>query len=183
MYYNAKTIIQKGIRLWTTLILKKMKRISLFIWVELRNRFPDGSKRSFKKKLRKRSREIWNKKKGTINMEDFGLSVIEVLATNANTDIAEIKKMLVRTTFRECKNGKRMCIPMTSYKPLIVHFDTLLRELYIEDAKSFIERLDASEKVYIEEIYTFLIEHFHNLNENETMWKILILMERGCVRG
>ena len=116
-------------------------------------------------------------------MEDFGLSVIEVLATNANTDIAEIKKMLVRTALRDCKTNKRMRVPMSLYKPLIVHFDTLLRELYIEDAKSFIERLDRSEKVYTEEVYTFLIEHFHELNENETIWKILILMERGCGRG
>lgn len=86
-------------------------------------------------------------------MEDFGLSIIEVLATDANTDIAEIKKMLVRTALRDCKTNKRMCIPMSLYKPLIVHFDTLLRELYIEDAKSFIERLDTSEKVYTEEVY------------------------------
>lgn len=116
-------------------------------------------------------------------MEDFGLSVIEVLATNANTDIAEIKKMLVRTALRECKNRKRMCIPMTSYKPLIVHFDTLLRELYIEDAKPFIERLDDAEKVYIEEIYTFIIEHFHELNYDETVWKIMVILERECDRG
>lgn len=111
-------------------------------------------------------------------MEDFGLSVIEVLATNANTDIAEIKKMLVRTALRDCKTNKRMCIPMSLYKPLIVHFDTLLRELYIDDSKSFIERLDTSEKVYTEEVYTFLIEHFHKLNENEIMWKIMVILEQ-----
>lgn len=116
-------------------------------------------------------------------MEDFGLSIIEVLACNAQTDATEIKKMLVRTALRECKNGKRMCVPMASYKPLIVHFDTLVRELYVDDAKAFIERLDRSEKVYTEEVYTFLIEHFHELNNDVTMWKILILMERGCGRG
>lgn len=116
-------------------------------------------------------------------MENFSLSILEVLATDAQTNIAEIKKMLVRTVLRDCKTNKRMCIPMSLYKPLIVHFDTLLRELYIEDAKSFIERLDTSEKVYTEEVYTFLIEHFHELNNDVTMWKILILMERGCGRG
>ena len=117
-------------------------------------------------------------------MENFSLSILEVLATDAQTNIAEIKKMLVRTVLRDCKTNKRMCIPMSLYKPLIVHFDTLLRELYIEDAKSFIERLDDAEKVYADEIYSFLIEHFHELNNNETMWKILILMEKcGSVRG
>ena len=117
-------------------------------------------------------------------MEDFGLSVIEVLATNANTDIAEIKKMLVRTALRDCKTNKRMCIPMSLYKPLIVHFDTLLRELYIDDSKAILERLDASEKVYADEIYSFLIEHFHELNENETIWKILLILEQcGSGRG
>lgn len=117
-------------------------------------------------------------------MEDFGLSIIEVLACNAQTDATEIKKMLVRTALRDCKTNKRMCIPMSLYKPLIVHFDTLLRELYIEDAKFFIERLDASEKVYIEEIYTFLIEHFHELNNDVTVWKILLILEQcGSGRG
>lgn len=116
-------------------------------------------------------------------MEDFGLSIIEVLACNAQMNATEIKKMLIRTALRECKNNKRMCIPMSLYKPLTVHFDTLLRELYIEDAKPILERLDRSEKVYADEIYTFIMEHFHELNRNETMWKILILIERGCVRG
>lgn len=54
----------------------------------------------------------------------------------------------------------------------------------IEDAKSFIERLDDAEKVYTEEIYTFIIEHFHELNNNETMWKILLVLEQcGSGRG
>ena len=117
-------------------------------------------------------------------MENFSLSILEVLATDAQTNIAEIKKMLVRTALRECKTSKRMRVPMSLYKPLIVHFDTLLRELYIEDAKSFIERLDDAEKVYTEEIYTFIIEHFHELNNNETMWKILLVLEQcGSGRG
>lgn len=117
-------------------------------------------------------------------MEDFSLSVIEVLATNAQTDVTEIKKMLVRTALRECKTSKRMRVPMSHYKPLIVHFDTLLRELYIEDAKSFIERLDDAEKVYTEEIYTFIIEHFHQLHEDVTVWKILLILEQcGSGRG
>ena len=117
-------------------------------------------------------------------MGDFSLSLIEVFASNANTDTVEIKKMLVRTALRECKTSKRMYVPMSLYKPLIVHFDTLLRELYIEDAKPILERLDRSEKVYIEEIYTFIIEHFHELNENETIWKILLILEQcGSVRG
>lgn len=117
-------------------------------------------------------------------MENFSLSLIEILACNAQTDIVEVKKMLVRTALRECKNNKRMCIPMNLYKPLIVHFDTLLRELYTEDAKSFIERLDRSEKVYFDEIYTFIIEHFHELNENETVWKIMVILEQcGSGRG
>ncbi len=117
-------------------------------------------------------------------MEDFSLSLMEVLASNANTDTVEIKKMLVRTALRECKNGKRMCVPMTSYKPLICHFDTLLRELYIEDAKPILERLDRSEKVYFNEIYTFIIEHFHELSKDETVWKIMLVLEnRGSVRG
>ena len=117
-------------------------------------------------------------------MGDFSLSLIEVFASNANTDTVEIKKMLVRTALRECKTSKRMYVPMSLYKPLIVHFDTLLRELYIEDAKPILERLDRSEKVYIEEIYTFIIEHFHELSKDETVWKIMLVLEnRGSVRG
>ena len=61
-------------------------------------------------------------------MENFSLSLIEVLATNAQTDSIEIKKMLIRTALRECKTSKRMRVPMSLYKPLIVHFDT--KELY-----------------------------------------------------
>ena len=77
-----------------------------------------------------------------------------------------------------------MCIPESFYKPLIVHFDTLVRELYIEDSTPFLERLNASEKVYIEEIYTFIIEHFHELSKDETVWKIMLVLEnRGSVRG
>lgn len=113
--------------------------------------------------------------------DNFSLSVLEILATDSG-DLEGVKKQLLRSLVRG-KKKKEMCIPESFYKPLIVHFDTLLRELYMEDAKSFIERLDDAEKVYIEEIYTFLIEHFHELNENETIWKILILMERGCGRG
>lgn len=114
--------------------------------------------------------------------DNFRLSVLEILSSNSD-DLEGIKRQLVRSLIRG-KKKKEMCIPESFYKPLIVHFDTLLRELYIEDAKSFIERLDDAEKVYADEIYSFLIEHFHELNNNETMWKILILMEKcGSVRG
>ena len=76
-----------------------------------------------------------------------------------------------------------MCINRVAYTPLLVHFDTLLRELRIEDSKPILERLNAFEKVYKDEIYTFLIEHFHKLNENETVWKIMVILERECGRG
>lgn len=114
--------------------------------------------------------------------DNFRLSVLEILSSNSD-DLEGIKRQLVRSLIRG-KKKKEMCIPESFYKPLIVHFDTLLRELYIEDAKPILERLDASEKVYTEEVYTFLIEHFHELNENETVWKILLILEQcGSVRG
>lgn len=113
--------------------------------------------------------------------DNFSLSVLEILATDPG-DLEGVKRQLLRSLVRG-KKKKEMCIPESFYKSLIVHFDTLLRELYIDDSKAILERLDRSEKVYIEEIYTFIIEHFHELNGNETVWKILILMERGCGRG
>lgn len=114
--------------------------------------------------------------------DNFSLSVLEILATDPG-DLEGVKKQLLRSLVRG-KKKKEMCIPESFYKPLIVHFDTLVRELYIEDATPFLERLDRSEKVYIEEIYTFIIEHFHELNENETVWKILLILEQcGSVRG
>lgn len=114
--------------------------------------------------------------------DNFSLSVLEILATDPD-DLEGVKKQLLRSLVRG-KKKKEMCIPESLYKPLIVHFDTLVRELYIEDAKPFIERLDASEKVYTEEVYTFLIEHFHELNNDETVWKIMLVLEnRGSVRG
>lgn len=108
--------------------------------------------------------------------DNFRLSVLEILSSNSD-DLEGIKRQLVRSLIRG-KKKKEMCIPESFYKPLIVHFDTLLRELYIEDAKPILERLDASEKVYTEEVYTFLIEHFHKLNENEIMWKIMVILEQ-----
>lgn len=114
--------------------------------------------------------------------DNFRLSVLEILSSNSD-DLEGIKRQLVRSLIRG-KKKKEMCIPESLYKPLICHLDTLIRELRIEEATPFLERLDRSEKVYIEEIYTFIIEHFHELNNNETMWKILILMEKcGSVRG
>ena len=114
--------------------------------------------------------------------DNFRLSVLEILSSNSD-DLEGIKRQLVRSLIRG-KKKKEMCIPESFYKPLIVHFDTLLRELYIEDAKPILERLDRSEKVYADEIYTFIIEHFHELNENETIWKILLILEQcGSVRG
>lgn len=113
--------------------------------------------------------------------DNFSLSVLEILATDPS-DLEGVKKQILRSLVRG-KQKKRMLVPITLYNPLVVHFDTLVRELCIEEATPFLERLDRSEKVYIEEIYAFIIEHFHELNENETIWKILILMERGCGRG
>ena len=114
--------------------------------------------------------------------DNFRLSVLEILSSNSD-DLEGIKRQLVRSLIRG-KKKKEMCIPESFYKPLIVHFDNLLRELYIEDAKPILERLDRSEKVYADEIYTFIIEHFHELNENETIWKILLILEQcGSVRG
>ena len=113
--------------------------------------------------------------------DNFRLSVLEILSSNSD-DLEGIKRQLVRSLIRG-KKKKEMCIPESLYKPLICHLDTLIRELRIEEATPFLERLDRSEKVYIEEIYAFLIEHFHELNNDVTMWKILILMERGCGRG
>ena len=114
--------------------------------------------------------------------DNFSLSVLEILATDPG-DLEGVKKQLLRSLVRG-KKKKEMCIPESFYKPLIVHFDTLLRELYIDDSKAILERLDASEKVYTEEVYTFLIEHFHELNGNETIWKILLILEQcGSVRG
>lgn len=113
--------------------------------------------------------------------DNFRLSVLEILSSNSD-DLEGIKRQLVRSLIRG-KKKKEMCIPESLYKPLIVHFDTLLRELRVEDAKPILERLDRSEKVYVDGIYTFIMEHFHELNKNETMWKILILIECGSVRG
>lgn len=113
--------------------------------------------------------------------DNFSLSVLEILATDPS-NLEGIKRQLVRSLIRG-KKKKEMCIPESLYKPLICHLDTLIRELRIEEATPFLERLDRSEKVYIEEIYTFIIEHFHELSKDETVWKILILMERGCGRG
>ena len=113
--------------------------------------------------------------------DNFRLSVLEILSSNSD-DLEGVKKQLLRSLVRG-KQKKEMCIPESLYKPLICHLDTLIRELRIEEVTPFLERLDRSEKVYIEEIYAFIIEHFHELNENETIWKILILMERGCGRG
>lgn len=114
--------------------------------------------------------------------DNFRLSVLEILSSNSD-DLEGVKKQLLRSLVRG-KQKKRMLVPITLYNPLVVHFDTLVRELYIEDAKSFIERLDASEKVYTEEVYTFLIEHFHELNNDVTVWKILLILEQcGSGRG
>ena len=114
--------------------------------------------------------------------DNFRLSVLEILSSNSD-DLEGIKRQLVRSLIRG-KKKKEMCIPESFYKPLIVHFDTLVRELYIEDSTPFLERLNASEKVYIEEIYTFIIEHFHELHEDVTVWKILLILEQcGSGRG
>ena len=114
--------------------------------------------------------------------DNFSLSVLEILATDPS-DLEGIKRQLVRSLIRR-KKKKEMCIPESFYKPLIVHFDTLVRELYIEDSTPFQERFNASEKVYTEEIYTFIIEHFHELHEDVTVWKILLILEQcGSVRG
>lgn len=114
--------------------------------------------------------------------DNFRLSVLEILSSNSD-DLEGIKRQLVRSLIRG-KKKKEMCIPESFYKPLIVHFDTLIRELYVEDAKPILERLDRSEKVYFDDIYTFIIEHFHELNENETVWKILLILEQcGSGRG
>lgn len=114
--------------------------------------------------------------------DNFSLSVLEILATDPG-DLEGVKKQLLRSLVRE-KQKKEICIPESLYKPLICHLDTLIRELRIEEATPFLERLDRSEKVYIEEIYTFITKHFHELNNSETIWKILILMEKcGSVRG
>ncbi len=117
-------------------------------------------------------------------MNDLGLSMAEMLSADPQTDSVEFKKLLLRIALRESKFNKRMCINRTAYTPLLVHFDTLLRELRIEDSKPILERLNAFEKVYKDEIYTFLIEHFHKLNENEIMWKIMVILEQcGSGRG
>lgn len=108
--------------------------------------------------------------------DNFSLSVLEILATDPG-DLEGVKKQLLRSLVRE-KQKKEMCIPESLYKPLICHLDTLIRELRIEEATPFLERLDRSEKVYIEEMYTFIIEHFHKLNENEIMWKIMVILEQ-----
>lgn len=114
--------------------------------------------------------------------DNFSLSVLEILATDPS-DLEGVKKQLLRSLVRG-KQKKEMCIPESLYKPLICHLDTLIRELRIEEATPFLERLDRSEKVYIEEIYTFLIEHFHELSKDETVWKIMLVLEnRGSVRG
>lgn len=105
--------------------------------------------------------------------DNFRLSVLEILSSNSD-DLEGVKRQLVRSLIRS-NQKKRMLVPMTLYKPLVVHFDTLIRELRIEEATPFLERFDRSEKVYFDEIYTFLIEHFHQLHNNETMWKILII--------
>lgn len=106
--------------------------------------------------------------------DNFSLSVLEILATDPD-NLEDVKKQLIRSLVRR-KSKQRLCIPENLYTPILVHFDTLLRELRLEDAKPILERLNVFEKVYEDEIYTFLIEHFHQLHNNETMWKILIIL-------
>lgn len=114
--------------------------------------------------------------------DNFRLSVLEILSSNSD-DLEGVKRQLVRSLIRS-NQKKRMLVPMTLYKPLVVHFDTLIRELRIEEATPFLERFDRSEKVYFDDIYTFIIEHFHELSKDETVWKIMLVLEnRGSGRG
>lgn len=114
--------------------------------------------------------------------DNFRLSALEILSANPN-DLEGVKKQLIRSLIRKSRK-KRLCIPTSLYKPLVVHFDTLLSELYVQDAKGFIERLNSLQKVYMDEIYTFIMEHFHELSKTETIWKIMVILEQyENVRG
>lgn len=107
--------------------------------------------------------------------DNFRLSVLETLAGSPG-DLDNIKKQLLRSLIRGSKR-KKVQVNKTCYKAVLGHLVAIVEELGIGEANTLVERLKGQEKVYKNEIYTFVLRNFHELKNVSVTYKLLIDLE------
>lgn len=108
--------------------------------------------------------------------DNFRLSVLETLA-GCPGDLDNIKKQLLRSLIRGSKR-KKVQVNKGSYKAILGHLDTISEELGIEETSTLVGQLQRQEKVYKNEIYTFVLRNFHDLKDESVTYRLLVSLEK-----